>query len=356
MFRRPKILGTASLGVLLCFTFGANAHHGPSVEPLYDTSTLVELDGVVTEVFWRNPHVRFRIDVSAAGTQAEIWELEMSPINILARAGLDGDLVQSGDRVRVAGVVSRRNARHMALHHLLLPNGLEYAGRGTNRQLRFSGRRLSIEALPMAEATIEAAKREANGIFRVWARGPEYGVGSNRSRHDDSVLTEEALAAKAVFDPGTDPLMDCVPEGMPRGMLHPSSVEFIDEGEQILLLVQEHDLVRTIHMRADAEPAEQPATPLGYSTGSWEGSTLVVETTRIDWPYSDGNGVPQSDEAVHIERFTLSPDEMRLDYEMTSVDPRYLREPSVRGGHWQWLPGVELRPFECAVWEQENDE
>jgi len=169
------------------------AHHGPPVEPLYDTSTLVELDGVVTEVFWRNPHVRFRIDVAAAGAEAEIWELEMSPINILARAGLDGDLVQSGDRVRVAGVVSRRNARHMALHHLLLPNGLEYAGRGTSQQLRFSDRRLSIEALPMAEATIEAAKREANGIFRVWARGPEYGVGSNRSRHDDNVLTAEAL-------------------------------------------------------------------------------------------------------------------------------------------------------------------
>ena len=71
----------------------------------------------------------------------------------------------------------------MALRHLLLPNGLEDAGRGDTRELLFSDRRLSLEALPMATATIEVAKRNANGIFRVWARGPEYGVGSTRSRH-----------------------------------------------------------------------------------------------------------------------------------------------------------------------------
>ena len=329
----------------------ALAHHGPSVEPLYDTSALVELQGDVTEVFWRNPHVRFRIRLTDGDSAGEIWELEMNPLNILARAGLDADLLQPGDAVKVAGVVSRRNARHMALHHLLLPNGLEYAGRGTTRELLFSDRRLSLEALPMAEATIEAAKREANGIFRVWARGPEYGVGSTRSRHDNGLLTEAALAAKAVFDSGADPIMDCVPDGMPRGMMHPSSVEFVDEGDRILLLVQEHDLARTIHMDADADPVDQPATPQGYSVGHWEGNTLVVTTTRIDWPYADGNGVPQSENAMHVERFTLSDDQTRLDYEMTSIDPPYLREPSVRGGHWEWIPGVELRPYQCAVWE-----
>jgi hypothetical protein len=342
------------VGVIGSFASGrTDAHHGPSVEPLYDTSALVELEGEVTEVFWRNPHVRFRIRVTAGTESGEIWEMEMNPINILARAGLNAELLQRGDAVKVAGVVSRRNPRHMALHHLLLPNGLEFAGRGTTRELRFSDRRLSLEALPMAEATIEAARREADGIFRVWARGPEYGVGSMRSpRHDDTNLTEAALAAKAAFDPAEDPIMDCVPDGMPRGMMHPSSVEFIDEDDRILLLVQEHDLVRTIHMESDSDPRDMPATPQGYSVGHWEGDTLVVTTTRIDWPYSDSNGVPQSPDASHVERFTLSADETRLEYEMISTDPAYLREPAMRGGHWQWLPGVELRPFECAVWEE----
>ncbi|HEY5624628.1 MAG TPA: DUF6152 family protein [Gammaproteobacteria bacterium] len=353
MYLRRAAFWVPAIGVVVGLAAGrSEAHHGPSVEPLYDTSALVELEGEVTEVFWRNPHVRFRIRVTAGAESGEIWELEMNPINILARAGLNADLLRQGDAVKVAGVVSRRNPRHMALHHLLLPNGLEFAGRGESRELRFSDRRLSLEALPMAEATIEAARLEADGIFRVWARGPEYGVGSMRSpRHDDANLTEAALAAKAAFDPAEDPIMTCVPDGMPRSMMHPSSVEFIDEGDRILLLVQEHDLVRTIHMGSVEDSGNVPATPLGYSVGRWEGGTLVVTTTRIDWPYSDGNGVPQSPDAEHVERFTLSADGSRLDYEMISTDPAYLREPAVRGGHWEWLPGVELRPYECAVWE-----
>ena len=342
----------AWLAALIACAGGVSAHHGPSVEPLYDTSQLVELAGEVTEVFWRNPHVRFRIRVTTGAEAGEIWELEMSPINLLARAGLDADLLQPGDAVRVAGVASRRNPRHMALRNLLLPNGLEYAGRGDRGELLFSDRRLSLEALPMADAVIETARREADGIFRVWARGPEYGVGSMRSpRHDDDNLTAAAIAAKAAFDRAADPIMGCVPDGMPRSMMHPSSVEFIDEGDRILLLVQEHDLVRTIHMETAEAPEDVPATPLGYSVGRWEGETLVVTTSGIDWPYSDSNGVPQSPDAVHVERFTLSSDETQLDYEMVSTDPAYLLEPSLRGGHWQWLPGVELRPYECAVWE-----
>ena len=349
---KNAILSISTISVIVVLASSrSEAHHGPSVEPLYDTSALVELAGEVTDVFWRNPHVRFRIRVTEGDEAGEIWELEMNPINILARAGLNAELLQRGDAVRVAGVVSRRNPRHMALRHLLLPNGLEYAGRGDTRELLFSDRRLSLEALPMATAIIEAAKRNANGIFRVWARGPEFGVGSTHSRHDDSLLTAAALAAKAAFDPAADPIMDCVPDGMPRGMMHPSSVEFVDEGNRILLLVQEHDLVRTIHLDAATDPGDIPATPQGYSVGYWEGDTLVVTTTRIDWPYSDGHGVPQSPDASHVERFTLSEDETRLDYEMVSTDPLYLREPSVRGGHWEWLPGVELRPYECAVWE-----
>lgn len=342
-----RLLSLLLGAVLLCvFSRHVSAHHGPPIEPLYDTSSVVNLEGVVTEVFWRNPHVRVRVDASVGGGEVEIWEFEMSPLNILVRAGLDADLVQVGDRVSAAGVLSRYKVRQLALYSLSLPNGIDYAL--VPEELR----QRAIEESPIGDAEIEAARREANGIFRVWAQGPAYGVGRfGGGRHSDSVLTEEAIAAKVTFDSATDPIMDCVPDGMPRGMMHPSPVEFLDEGERIVLLVQEHDLVRTIHMRADAALVERPATPLGYSVGHWDGNTLVVETARIDWPYSDGNGVPQSDEAKHIERFTLSPDEARLDYEMTSIDPRYLRQPAVREGYWEWLPGVELRPYECALWE-----
>ena len=49
----------AGFGALTVFAVSAAAHHGPHAEPLYDTSQLVELEGVVTDVFWRNPHGAF---------------------------------------------------------------------------------------------------------------------------------------------------------------------------------------------------------------------------------------------------------------------------------------------------------
>ena len=37
---------------------------------------------------------------------------------------------------------------------------------------------------------------------------------------------------------------------------------------------------RTIHMTEnDPEPSD-----LGYSTGRWDADTLIVDTTRVDWP------------------------------------------------------------------------
>ena len=56
----------------------------------------------------------------------------------------------------------------------------------------------------------------------------------------------------------------------------------------------EHNIVRTIHMEPAPDSPTRPAGPLGFSVGAWEGDTLVVTTTRVDWPLSDEAGTPQS--------------------------------------------------------------
>ena len=76
-------------------------------------------------------------------------------------------------------------------------------------------------------------------------------------------------------------------------------MEFVDEGEQILLRLEEYDLVRTIHMNADPR-VEPPRAPLGFSTGHWDGGTLVVTTTRISWRYFNTVGIPLSEDAVVV--------------------------------------------------------
>ena len=340
------IVATLSLALPL------RAHHGPPVAPLYNTESLLELDGEIVEVFWRNPHVRFRIRVS----EGEVWELETEPIGMLARRGIGPELLKIGDRVRVAGRVSNRRPREMALFNLLLPNGEEFTGTAGNRELRFSEQRVDIAREEIEVAVVSDAERLATGIFRVWARGVREFGGAAEPDNDESVLTETARDARADFDPLTDePVLECVPDGMPRAMLHPTPIEFVDEGERIIMRIHEHDLVRTIHMAPTSNPREQPATSLGYSIGDWDGGTLVVTTTRVHWPFSDEVGTPQTDAVELVERFTVTEDQTRLDYELTATDPAVLLRPSVRTAHWNWVPGVEIESFDCTLWKRTEE-
>ena len=62
---------------------------------------------------------------------------------------------------------------------------------------------------------------------------------------DELPLTEYALAAQAVFNPEVDDTTRrCVAPGMPRALTHnPHPIEFVNEGDVILLRLQEFDIV-----------------------------------------------------------------------------------------------------------------
>lgn len=345
--KNMKIRYFVAAALYLCGS--VSAHHGPPNNILNDMDNIVELAGPVTEIFWRNPHVRFRMR-DATG---EIWEVESGPVTWLSRLGWTEDIVSIGDQVRVAGHVSRRSANEMALTNMLLPNGLEFTGSSRPRDLRFSDRRVEVVRTEIDQGKREDAIRNARGIFRVWAWGVGEFGGGGTPDNDPEMLTASARAARDAFDLMTDePVLDCVQDGMPRAMFHPTVLEFTDGGSQLILRSHEHDIVRTIHMEPAPDPAAQPAGPLGYSVGRWDSETLVVTTTRVDWPLSDEAGTPQSLDVQLVERFTPAADGSRLDYEMTAFDPANLTGPSVRTAHWMWVPGLEVAPYDCAVWEE----
>ena len=338
----------AAFGALIFFAASAAAHHGPHAEPLYDTSEVVEFEGEVTDVFWRNPHARFRIRVTAGPQAGEIWEIETNPPGPLSRTGFTPDLLPIGSQVKVAGVVSRRRPNYMGLYNLLLPNGYEFADMARPKPLRFAEERLPLDFDSSQQASAEGLDQAAQGIFKAWQRER-----AGMRRLDDSELTEAAKAEKPDFDAFfylDNP--DCLPPGMPTGMEVPTPIQFVDQGDTILLLQQEYDLVRTIHMNSDVDPETQPATPLGYSVGRWEDDTLVITTTRIDWPLADRSGVPQSADAMHIERFTPSADGRTMTSELTSIDPAYLIGSPVRTGTYSSMPGREIEPYNCVIWEE----
>ncbi len=138
--------------------------------------------------------------------------------------------------------------------------------------------------------------------------------------------------------------------GMPAIMDQFYPTEFVVQGDEILVYLEEQDVVRTIHM-ADV-PLPQTSSVYGHSVGRGEGDTLVVETSHVNWPWFDQTGVPQT-EGVHIvERFTPSADGHQLDYAATVTDPAIFTEPVVLERYWIWVPGEVVEPYNCVVSEE----
>jgi hypothetical protein len=323
-----------------------SAHH--SAAAWFNQNEIQEVEGVVTEVDWQNPHVKFLVRAPNAAGEEVIWDMETLSVAGISRWGITADMIEVGDRVKVAGNPSRRGLDNLFVRNILLPSGEEILLGG---KPRWSDR--TLKASEIVDATEGVGTAPEKGIFRVWSTGAGTAMifPENINRDFDFSrypLTESARAAVDAFDYlEDDPTNGCVPKGMSLIMEEPYPLEFSRDGDDIVLRLEEYDTVRTIHMNDGAGAAEAPFSPLGYSVGRWDGRDLVVTTTRINSGTFDSVGIGLSLQAEIVERFSPSEDGSRLDYSMTVTDPETFTRPVELGKHWIWLPEVELQKFGC---------
>lgn len=350
--RRTEDFEVARIVLMLSALYlplNAYAHH--SVGAFYDSGAVSRLSGTIGSIQWVNPHVRFTVDVTDASGQTQRWRVEAGALNSLDRQGVPRELLRVGEAITVIGYASRRGRPEMVAASVDLADGenvVLWSG-------LFGGAEESNPAPDAAEqiaAAAAEAARTARGMFRVWTIGLEYTHDATDSGEDTSLpLTASALAAREDFDPLVDDTgLSCIAPGMPGLMDNPFPMEMAEDNGDILIRMEQWDVVRRVHINDNADPGAQPATPHGYSIGRWENdNTLVVTTTRISWPHFDDIGTPQSEQIELIERFTLSDDETRLDYLLTATDPETFTEPVTFDGYWIWIPGEQIKRYDCAV-------
>jgi len=332
-----SLVSAALLAPLWLWVSAAAAHH--SHAEFADASQV--LTGELVSVSWRNPHPGMTLKVSANGAE-QIWTVQvLGNINGLRRNGITGDIFTIGERVSITGQPSRRRPGLLLGTEVQFPDGT-IAVIGPDESTGQAVYRGRLAVAPSSGAS--AGETEPEGIFRVW-------LVADRFRNPDLPLRPAARAAKDAWDSVTDdPQIGCKPLGMPGAMMSPHPIQFIAQGDDIVLRLEEWDAARTIHMSADADTADLVPGRMGYSVGHWEGNTLVVTTTKIDYAFMDEHGTPQSPQAEVVERFSLSEDEHSLDYEATVTDPVTMTEPVVAfTTRWEWVPGETIQPYECAV-------
>ncbi len=327
----------------------ALAHH--SFNATFDGSTIIELEGEVEQIRWRNPHVSFDLRVTGEDGTAETYNVETLALSGLRRRDIFDPFVATGDRVKVAGNPSRAGSLDLYLRNILLPAGQEVVLQ-SEAEPRFSEELLGTTGASFA--TEGDSSEPERGIFRVWSTPdvspfPWPENVDPELAHTDFPLTESARDELEAFDPEEDdPIRNCRLKGMPTIMEQPYPMEVIDAGDAILLRLEEYNTVRTIHLDRDEPPADAPYSLLGYSVGEWDGRTLEVTTTRLGWGHYDTVGIPLSRDAELYEEFTVAEDGSRLDWTMTITDPATFTEPVELEKFWFYVPGVDVRPFECV--------
>jgi hypothetical protein len=323
-----------------------DAHHSTAE---YDAAKVVEGRGEVVSVIWRNPHVRFQISTRAIDGNEKLWDIESADLTRLDRAGLPRDLLQVGDVVSFAGNPSTRTERRMYVTNLLVRDGREILLRG-NVQPRWPNASAVGTEVTFSRTTTAPAGSGFFGKVLVptregrapeWVRNPP--------------LTPAAREGKAAYDEVVDdPVLGCVSPGMPRVMLRsgPYAVRFIERGTDLVLQNEWFEIERLIHMDGRAPPAAQAYTPLGYSAGRWDGETLEITTTHIDWPYFELYGlvgVPQTRAMRIVERFAPRDGGATVQYDFTATDPGAFTQPVTYENYvtFRWQPSLEFLPYDC---------
>jgi hypothetical protein len=330
-----KIRYLLVLGAL--FASQAQAHH--SFATHYDSSNIVEISGVLSDVKMRNPHSFFEVDVVNADGETETWEVEAHAVPVLRRIGITRDTLKVGDAVTVRGPRSRR------------PEKLLLFGAQITTE--------SGEAFEMLDSIRRApdyyVTDERDGLDQFTGKWMTYITGQKVS---DTRMPVNAAGREARdnYNALLNSSSECVPMNLPSLLMLPYVYQITLDGDTLEIL-HEYSQVRRPAVLDNATPNVTDPT-FGSRTGRYEDGVLIIESTGFPsmpaglasaWdPNGNGADIPSSEQKKLVERYSLSDDGAQLFLDYTVTDPVYLSGSFSDRITWHRMPeDSPIYEFEC---------
>ena len=111
-------LMTILLGLISCNSI--NAHHSFAVE--FTAEKTIEIEGVVSEIWFRNPHVRYYVDI-IDNNEIISWDVRTSSPSLLVRKGWTKNTIQVGDKISIIGHPGRDGRKLLSVISIKLSDG-----------------------------------------------------------------------------------------------------------------------------------------------------------------------------------------------------------------------------------------
>ncbi len=149
-----------------------------------------------------------------------------------------------------------------------------------------------------------------------------------------------------------DPVQHCISPAGPRHLMDERGFRMIQDRNYERVYVMFGGGNRNWRLifldgREPPDPEEVVGTYYGYSSGQWEGDTLVVRSSGFNdrfW-FSNG-GLPHTSALQLVERFTRS-DYDTLEYEVTIDDPLTYTRQWTASWTLEWMAGEEIAEYFC---------
>lgn len=319
-----------TLALFACAVVPAYAHHNWSA--IYDTKGDLEIEGEVSRIIWRNPHVIMEFTENKGAANEKVWTTESNSVAALTRMGVTKEMVAAGTKVRVAGYPSKTKDDDFFMNHLLLlSDGQELVF------LRTADARWPEESKRIGDANYahglnpqEDISERPTSIFAAWSTifGAE---GSHRAIKGPRDVKIDYAEPR-----GTG---GCASKDLWGEMGSPYPIELRKEGDdKVIIHVEQNDTIRTVHMDIPHDDKGTIKNNLGYSTGRYVNDTLMVTTT-----FAGSNSPVQ----LH-ETFSLSKDRNHLNYSMVIVNPESDELPTTNARWWEFQPNSFVQPYDCV--------
>ncbi len=301
------------------------AHHS---DARYDENSVIGLQGAVTRLVWRNPHITFYIE--AENDQGELveWGVESGSIPIMSRSGWTEDILVPGDEVIVRAHPDKGHRTHVMMISFEKADG-------------------STWAQNEGDFGTTATASSMEGVWKGTAETTSEFV----QAFESIALTPAGAAARAEFDYQThSPIADCIPPPTPGSVIgstvYLNQIEVLDD--RMIIRSEFFDAVRTVYFDGRAHPENGERTNQGHSIGRREGDVLVVDTTLFaDHRDASGDGVPSGAQKHLVERFYLNDDGSRLVVDIELSDPEFLAETLRTTKSLVYVPELEFFTYNC---------
>jgi hypothetical protein len=365
---QTRVTILAAVAALTIPALPALSHHSNSA---YQVDQIITLSGTVKEWRWSNPHTWLHLVVEGENGEQQEWAVEGRAPGILGRAGWSSTVLEPGETVTVHASPAKNGnpvgiiARVTKADGTILGNSPNFSSdavaetRTASRDVASAGARPDFSGVyyPVGPGG-GAPARPGRSNEPPPTRSAPTSDGSQGRGPNAPKLTPEYLAQWEVVAASRtsgsyeyDNIANCLPPGMPAMMGMAYGMEIMQNEQRITFFSEHQDALRRVYLdgRKPSERVLNDPTYAGYSTGHWEGETLVVETVALTTKsYIDGSS-PHSEEMTVHERIRFVEPDVLEDH-ITIYDPKALTEPweIVRRYRKASYPDDELREFACA--------